>query len=448
MTVEALVARWQKDPAAPAVVWNDRTILYSELASEVERQRRSLQNHGVVPGALAALQADFSPTAIAVLFALWLERAIVLLLSHEAAERYDQQHALPACEWNVTVNAGESVAVTRRIDEVCYPLVDRLRTDGLPGLLLRSSGSAGTPKTIVHDVHRLLRKFERPRTGYRTLAFLLFDHIGGLDTLLVTVANGGCLIVPPSRSPDRVAETISRHRVEVLPASPTFLNLLLMSGAHERHDPSSLRIVTYGTEVMPDSILQRVSAAWPHVRLVQKFGMSELGTLRSQSRSSDSPWVRVGGEGVEWRVVDGLLELRSEMAMLGYLDAPSPLAADGWLKTGDAVEVDGEYLRFRGRRSEMINVGGSKVYPVEIETVMLNAPGVLEATVSGESNPLIGTLIKAVVRVAGDDPDEVVRARVRQFCQEHLLPYQVPQRLVVTREPLHSARFKARRQGV
>jgi acyl-coenzyme A synthetase/AMP-(fatty) acid ligase len=314
-------------------------------------------------------------------------------------------------------------------------------------LLLRSSGSSGRPKTIVHSVHRLLRKFERPRTGYRTVAFLLFDHIGGIDTLFVTLANGGCLIMPEGRSPDHVAAAVARHRAEVLPASPTFLNLLLLSGAHDRHDLGSLRIITYGTEVMPASVLERLTTALPGVQLIQKFGMSELGTLRSRSQASDSPWVTVGGDGVQWRVADGLLEIRSDTAMLGYLDAPSPFTEDGWLRTGDAVEVDGAYLRFLGRRSEIINVGGLKVYPAEVESVLLQAPDVLEATVSGEANPLIGTLVKAVVRVAGDEGDADARARLRRHCREHLQPYQVPQRLDVTREALHTARFKTKRQG-
>jgi long-chain acyl-CoA synthetase len=444
MTADDLVARWRAWPDADAVIWQDRRVCYGELESDVERHRRTLRDQGIVPGATVVLEADFSPAAIAVLFALWLERAVVLPLIPEVAER----DAPGFGEWRLTVAADESVAVDRRIDETRSDLIDWLRAERAPGVLVRTSGSAGTPKTIVHDLRRVLRNFERPRIGLRTLALLLFDHVAGLDTLLAVVSRGGCLVVPRGRTPDPVAEAIARHRVELLPASPTFLNLLVLSGVHERHDLSSLRIVSYGTEVMPDSTLQRLGALWPHVRFVQKYGLTETGgALRSRSRSSDSRWLQIGGEGVDWRVVDGLLELRCDTAMLGYLDAPSPFTTDGWLQTGDAVDVDGEYLRVRGRQSDMMNVGGSKVYPSEIETVLLAAPGVLEATVSGEASPLIGTVIKAVVRVAGNEPNDAERARLRQFAQERLVAYKVPQRLVVTREPLHTERFKARRRG-
>src|SRR5262249_53483516 len=142
------------------------------------------------------------------------------------------------------------------------------------------------------------------------------------------------------RTSEGICRTIARHRVEVLPAAPSFLNLLLLSEAHRRHDLSSLRYITYGAEVMPQATLDRLAAAFPGVTLLQKYGLTELGTLRSHSRANDSLWVRVGGEGFQTRVVDGLLQVHAESSMLGYLNAASPFTEDGWFMTGDAVEVD------------------------------------------------------------------------------------------------------------
>jgi len=445
MTPDALIARWRAWPNAEAVVWRDRRVTYAELESEVTRQRAALRDRGIVSGSTVDLAADFGPAAIAVLFALWLERAIVLVEPEARPDEAPEGRSRTG-EWRLTVAGDGSIAASRGADETRSPLFDRLRAERKAGLLLRTSGSAGTPKTIVHDVERLLRNYETFRPGRRTVVILLFDHMGGLSTMLTTLSRGGCLVIPESRAPEVVAESVARHAVEILPASPTFLNLLALSGVHERHDFSSLRFVAYGTEVMPDSTLQRLRAAWPHAKFVQDYGLSETTTLPTRTRDSDSRWITIGGPGVEWRVVDGLIEIRSDRAMLGYLDAPSPFTPDGWLRTGDAVDVDGEFVRVRGRQSDLINVGGQKVYPGEIETVLLAAPRVLEATVSGEANPLIGTMVKAVVRVAGDEPNEVERARLRQFAQERLLPYQVPQRLVITRAPLHTERLKARRR--
>jgi len=149
----------------------------------------------------------------------------------------------------------------------------------------------------LHDLSFLLRKFSVPRGRYRTLVFLQLDHIGGLNTLFYTLANGGTAVVAEDLSPESVCEAIESHRVQLLPTSPTFLNLLLLSEAHLRHDLSSLELITYGTEPMPESTLKRIVQAFPCARLLQTYGLSELGILRSRSRTSDSLWVRVGGEG-------------------------------------------------------------------------------------------------------------------------------------------------------
>ena len=91
--------------------------------------------------------------------------------------------------------------------------------------------------------------------------------------------------------------------------------------------------------------------------------MSEQGVLHSKSESKDSTWVKIGGPGFETKVVDNILWLRSKANMVGYLNAPDPFDEDGCMCTGDEVEVKGEYLRFLGRQSEVINVGGKKVFP-------------------------------------------------------------------------------------
>ena len=128
--------------------------------------------------------------------------------------------------------------------------------------------------------------------------------------------------------------------------------MVLMSEAYARHDLSTLRTVTYGTEPMPESTLRRLHALFPAIQLVQTYGLSEVGILRSKSKSSDSLWVKIGGEGFETRVVNGILEIKARSSMLGYLNAPSPFTADGWFVTGDEVEVDGEYLRIRAEKRD------------------------------------------------------------------------------------------------
>jgi acyl-coenzyme A synthetase/AMP-(fatty) acid ligase len=292
----------------------------------------------------------------------------------------------------------------------------------------------------------LLQKFLQPRHCYRTLAFLLFDHIGGLDTLFYNLANGSCLVIAADHSPDAVCAAIAAHRVEVLPVSPTFINLLLLSGAHERHDLRSLRIITYGAEVMPESTLARLNRAFPNVKLLQKFGATEFGTLRSQSRSSDSVWIKIGGEGYQTRVVEDVLQIKAESAMLGYLNAPSPFTEDGWFNTGDRVERDGEYFKILGRQTEIINVGGQKVYPAEVESVIQEMENVAEVMVFGEKNPILGNIVCAKVRLRRPEDPKNYSRQLRLFCRGRLQSYQVPVKIDVVENTLHGERFKKMRR--
>ncbi|MCB0052054.1 MAG: long-chain fatty acid--CoA ligase, partial [Caldilinea sp.] len=313
---------------------------------------------------------------------------------------------------------------------------------GDPGLVLFSSGSTGKSKAALHNFGRLLDKFRVERQQMRTVTFLLLDHIGGINTLLYTLSNGGAVISLQDRDPDVVCRAIAEHKAEMLPTSPTFLNLLLMSHAYERYDLSSLRLITYGTEVMPESTLTRMHELFPAVKLQQTYGLSELGILRSKSRDSGSLWVKVGGEGFETKVVDGILWIKAHSAMLGYLNAPSPFDEEGWFNTNDMVEVDGDYIRILGRKTEIINVGGQKVYPAEVESVLLQLDNVTDAVVIGEPHPITGNIVTARVNLAQPEDAQAFRRRMRHFCRDRLASFKVPVKVEIIDDEQFNARYK------
>jgi long-chain acyl-CoA synthetase len=429
-----------------ALAGQEGAVRYGALLDAAARWGGVLAGANIGPGQVVAFAGDYGERTVALLLAL-LERGCVAVPFASAA---DGQKA----ELLATANAGHWVDCRAREPRPLalenagprHPLLDGLAAAGRPGLVLFSSGSTGRPKAMLHDFGRLLEKFAKPRAAVRILSFLLLDHIGGINTLFHGLANGGTVVTTPDRSPASVCRTIERHRVEVLPTSPTFLNLLLLSGEYARHDLSSLRLITYGTEVMPDSTLARLRAALPGVRLQQTYGLSELGILRSRSRDDGSLWVQVGGEGYETKVVAGTLWVRARASMLGYLNADSPFDADGWFDTQDAVEQDGEWLRFLGRTTEIINVGGQKVYPAEVESVLLEMENVLDVTVRGERSPIVGQYVVARVNLRRPEPAPEFKARMRRHCQGRLAPYALPVKVEVTDGEQFNARCKRTRQ--
>ncbi len=313
--------------------------------------------------------------------------------------------------------------------------------------MLFSSGSSGRSKAVVHDGARFLAKFHTPRRATVTIPFMVFDHIGGVNTLLHVLSSKGTAVLPPDRSPKTICELIERHRVQVLPTTPTFINLLLMNDL-ERYDLSSLSVLAYGAERMPAAALARLQEKLPNVKLMQNYGLSEVGIMRTQSESSGSLWMKIGGEGFQTRVVDGLLEIKARTAMVGYLNEASPFTEDGWLKTGDRVETKGEYLRILGRASDIIIIGGEKVYPAEVEDQIALMPGVVDVVVLGQPNAITGQLVKAEVFLSTEESKREFSARMRAHLTGKLADYKIPQRVKIRDKPLHNARFKKVRSTI
>lgn len=434
--------RFTEGADRPALVWRDRVYRYADLAQSYHDWVARLTAAGVTAGASVAVIGDFSPSSVAALVALVRLDCILVPLSRESRDQHAQFLAIAEVDFAIELDADDGATVTRTGLRRDHPLLAELRARGEAGLVLFSSGSTGKPKAILHALPQLLEKFRKPRHCYRTVTFLLFDHIGGFNTLFYTLANLGCVVAPDDRSVKNVCRAIERHRAELLPTSPSFLNLLLLGESHRDFDLSSLKLVTYGTEVMPERTLERLSAALPHVRLQQTYGLSELGILRSKSASNQSLLVQVGGEDYETRVVDGTLRIRARCSMMGYLNAPSPFDAEGWFDTGDSVTQEGEYYRILGRVTEIINVGGQKVYPAEVEKVLAEIAGFTDVAVTGEPHLLMGNVVVATVQMAHPLPAADVKRQIQEHCRGRLQPFMVPAKVKVVTESLVNSRFK------
>ncbi|OFV91968.1 MAG: AMP-dependent synthetase [Acidobacteria bacterium RIFCSPLOWO2_02_FULL_64_15] len=446
MVVDFMHRAWEGDPNALAVVFGKTSCSYGRLLDRYRSLGTYLKTSGITPGKVVGLKGDFTPGAIALLLALIDNRSIVVPFT-TASQKSDEIKA------HVAQLEG-MLEVERETDEVDYfpldghadhPYYARVRDAGTPGLVLFTSGTSGEPKGAVHDFSKLLEKFKTRRPALRTLNFLLFDHWGGLNTLFHTLSNAGQVLATGDRSPDGVCALIEQHRVELLPTSPTFLNLLLLSEAYTRHDLSSIRVITYGTEPMPLNTLRRVKELFPEAKLQQTYGLIELGVLRSRSKSDDSLWVEVGGDGYQTRVVDGILQIKAESAMLGYLNAASPFTEDGYFVTGDMVEVEGSHIKIIGRKSEIINVGGEKVYPQEVEDAILSFDNVADVIVHAERNLITGNIVCAKVRLKHPEDAKAFSTRLKTFLRPRLRPYQMPIKIHVGDSIALSDRFKKMR---
>lgn len=441
--IAAVFARMQGFGSQPALFHKGRFTSFAELCGLIDATRARLESEGVKAGDVVAVLGDYTPQNTALIMALAQLNAITVPLTTAAAQQMDEFFRIAGAQYLSRTNEADIFSLEKLPETPAADLVVKFRAEKKPGLIVFSSGSTGKPKGILHDLERVTRKFLKVRPSWRTVLFLMFDHFGGMNTLLSSFAYGGVGVCLTSRAPDAVCRAIQDAQATLLPTTPTFLNLMLAAGAHRMHDLSSIKLITYGTEVMSPATLERVVRAFPNAELKQTYGLSELGVLRSKSEKSDSTWVRIGGDGFELQVREGLLWVRSEANMVGYLNAPSPFDAEGWMCTGDQVEVQGEFMRILGRKSDLINVGGQKVYPAEIETALLEAPNVLEAAVFAAPHPLMGSVVHARIALAEPEDPTALATRLRTFCVGRMERFKIPVRFLIdTGEGMTSERFK------
>lgn len=385
-------------------------------------------------GAVVALVGDFDGPTIALMLELLDRRAILMPLTDGTQADHDYFFDVGRAEWIIRNGRVERLPPHGEN----HPLIEEVRHRDHPGIIFFSSGTTGRPKAILHDFNNFLARYAVRRPPLRALNFLLFDHAGGINTMLHTLYNLGVVIVPSERTPEIIAAEIVSHNVELLPTTPTFLRMMLLGGAFDSMRFPSLRVVTYGTERMDQATLDRLCEKLPEVDFRQTYGLSELGVFQVKSKARDSLWFQIGGKGIETKVVNDVLHIRSDNRMLGYLNAPSPFV-DGWYDTGDIVEQDADYIKVVGRAKEVLNVGGLKILPGEVERVALLHPDVLRAKVVGVSNPITGQHIEVTVQPKeGASLDR--RAMMTHF-RSHLVKQLSPHKVVIGEVPL-SHRFK------
>jgi long-chain acyl-CoA synthetase len=403
----------------PFLIHKGDELRFSEIASQNPIDLSEVRKEDVV-----AIIGDFNPSSILTLLRLIDIGVIVVPLTVET--RHEHEYFFEAALVDVVI---EGTEVQRRHHNQTHEFIEQLREVGHAGLVLFSTGTTGRPKAILHDLTLFLKRFETPRPTLRTINFLLFDHIGGINTLLHTLFNKGVVVAPESRTVDSILETCRKFNVEVLPTTPTFLRMMLMSGAVPSKVPDCLKIITYGTERMDQPTLDELCTLLPNVDFRQTFGMSELGIVRVKSEARDSLFMKVGGEGVETRVVDGILQIRSSSRMIGYLNAPSPFDAEGWYDTKDVVEVKDQYYKVTGRVGDVINVGGLKFMASEVERVALQFPHVLLVKATPKPNPITGQHVELVVQATSEGA--VDKVALMDFLKDKLQPHMVPKRLKI-----------------
>lgn len=446
-TIEKLIRSFENFGSDPALISDVHTYSYQDLAAEISRLRQMWEKKNIQPHDVVVVCGDFNFSGLAVLLSLAQKNAIVLPQTAASYSKLSKYFDVLNVDAVVTISNEGEPSFERKTSSKSSFLKPLIPTD-VPGLVVFTSGSTGVPKGIVHNFAFVCEKFlNRKRSAQRAIPFLLFDHFGGINTALSLLSTGGCIVQIKERTPQSICAGIEKYKVSLLPTTPTFLNLLLISEEWKNYDLSSLQLVTYGTEVMSEVVLKKWVELFPHIRFKQTYGLSETGVMASTSRSNDTTWIKIGGEGYDIKILDGILWIKAKSKMLGCIlfDGPEPRfepAKEEWFCTQDIVEQDGEWLRFKGRNTDIINVSGLKVYPSEIESCLLECNIVGAATVGAKKNALIGQMIVAQVQLKVEMPAQEAKKQLEDHCKAKLEKFKVPHQFIFTDNIAVSDRFK------
>ena len=435
-----------KDNTQIAIIYDGKKYSYNELYIKI-KEIESFIKDKIKSGEVVAILADYSFVSIALFFALYENKNIIAPITSTSQKEIDGK-VKESFSTKIINLENEKLVITNIKSEASHKIINDLQNSKCAGLILFSSGSTGAPKAMIHNLDTLVDSYgDKKQKQINMLVFLMFDHIGGINTMLNILSMNATMIIPQNRNADDICQLIEEYKIAVLPSSPTFLNLILINRSYEKYDLSSLRMITYGTETMPEGLLGRLKAVFSKVKFLQTFGTSETGIAATSSKSSSSTFMKIDDENLEYKIVDNELWLRSKTQILGYLNrSMESFTNDGWFKTGDLVELDNEgFIKIIGRNKEIINVGGQKVLPSEVESVLLGMDEIEDCLVYGEQNAITGQSVSCDVVLKHGIDDSGFKILVRKFCKDKLDNFKIPTRVNFVQKTEFTERFKKSR---
>ncbi len=406
-------------PAHPLVISPRGVFTYGDVLADAETIAAGLRERGVTRVGAVARRAEEMVTLLAAGAIAGVE-----VCGYPLEDAGSELDRLATRLDHTTVIAGaqaESVPARVRVE------LGDLRGGGEPPapaedstVLILTTGTTGERRGAIHRWSRLAPgpPAGRPDETTRWLLAYNLSQFAGMAILVHVLTAGATLVQPARQRAGEGVQAIREHGVTHVSATPTFWRGIVRELGPAGAAPS-LRQITLGGEAVPGPLLDALRERFPHARVSQIYAATEFGQTGSVrdgrpglpasvlERPDDAP--------VRLRVVDGELQVRSRVGMLGYY-GEAPIDPDAWRPTGDLVEVVDGRLLFAGRVSEVINVGGVKVHPGAVERIVAAVPGVAAAVAYGRPNALTGQIVAVQVVLAdGHDPDGVKDA-VREAC--------------------------------
>jgi acyl-coenzyme A synthetase/AMP-(fatty) acid ligase len=300
--------------------------------------------------------------------------------------------------------------------------------------VLLTSGTTGPPKLVVHTLASLAGGIVNAATQPVVWStFYDFRRYGGLQILLRAAFSGASLVLCDAQeSTSEFLHRAAAHRITHISGTPSHWRQVLMSSSAHLIEPEYIRL---SGEIADQGILTHLHKAYPQARISHAFASTEAGVAFevNDGLSGFPADILQKTPGVEMRVEHGSLRIRSARTATHYLgdDSTNLRDANDFVDTRDLLELRNGRYHFVGRQDGMINVGGSKVHPEEVEAVINRHPEVQMSLVRAKKNPITGSLVVADVVLnamppMGGNTIDKLQCEILLLCREALSSYKVP----------------------
>jgi acyl-CoA synthetase (AMP-forming)/AMP-acid ligase II len=315
------------------------------------------------------------------------------------------------------------------------PTKSRVKTERATEWLMLTSGTSGVPKIVSHTLEALCGAIvaDGPARGEPPVWATFYDirRYGGLQIFLRAIVGGGLMVL--SQYGEALADHVARlheRGVTHISGTPSHWRKLLMSGSAADFAP---RYVRLSGEIADQAVLDGLAQAFPNASVGHAYASTEAGVgfaVNDGREGFPASLIGPNRDGVEMKVVDGSLRIRSKRAANAYVgkSAAALTDADGFVDTGDMVELRADRYHFVGRRGGIINIGGLKVHPEEIEAVINGHAEVRMSRAKSRRSPITGSIVVAdvVLTVDGKGRDKEIREEILNQCRTSLASHKVP----------------------
>lgn len=325
----------------------------------------------------------------------------------------------------LTINMNELTKVNKIENQLTFQNVDyvikRIGEEKKWELTLYTSGTTGKPKKVSHSFSMLARNVKRHEKFREDVWAFAFNptHMAGLQVFFQALLNQNTIVYVFGEAMKKLPNFIDKYQITSISATPTFYRNAIPY--LEKHVYASVKQVTFGGEKYDSSLEEKIQSVFQNAKINNIYASTEAGSLFTAQ--GDIFEIKI--EHQDLIKITEQNELYIHQSLLG--NSSSFLLEDKWFATGDLVEViDDSHFRFVSRQSDMINIGGYKVNPLEVENFLIQVPGIKDILVKGEKNSVTGEIIVADVIKSDEVDDKELKKAIKQFASSHLQEWKVP----------------------